>query len=189
MEEVLTPKQIYNTMTLTDFITTPLGVVCVGIVSSIVGAGIYKIGERLYMKAHKQIRYKRFIKSLASIGEMYCNGYTAAYAKHKSHFHQVLHVNHFAIKLIKNCLTIILVCFVAIGLLILFQEIVIIRPIIIAFACVIVAIEYKKVKALYETYQIMFDHEFGEEYEKRMTEGMEGYWDSIVGEQSRRKEE
>lgn len=169
-------------MNIAVFFTTPLGLVSVSIISSIVGTILYNIGEKIYVKANKKIKYKRFIKHLVSTGEMFCNGYTAAYAKHKSSFHQILHVNMYTINILKGILNIVLAAFAAIGLLFVFHEILLARPIIIALVSVYIAIQYKKIKYLYNTYQIMFDYEFGDEYNKKMMEGLERYWDSITKE-------
>jgi uncharacterized membrane protein YqgA involved in biofilm formation len=167
-------------MNVAEFITTPVGVVCVSVISSIVGTLIYKMGERIYIIATKKMKHKRFIKYIVSTGEMYCNGYTTAYAKYKSSFHQLLHVNMFTIKILNGILKIMFAAFLAIGLLFLFHEILIARPVIIAVASVYVTIQYQKIRKIYETYKIMFDHEFGDEYNKHMMEGVEKYWDSIT---------
>ena len=167
-------------MSITSFIATPLGILCVSIFSSIIGTLLYKVGERMYNSTNKKIKDKRFKKYLVSTGKMFCNGYTAAYAKHKSSFHQLLHVNMFTINILKGILRIVLAAFAAVGLLFVFQEILFVLPIIIAFASVYITIQYQSIKSLYDVYQIMFDHEFGDEYKKHMMEGVERYWDSMT---------
>lgn len=176
-------------MSIAEFIVSPWGIVCVGILSSIAATFLYKTGEKLYAKASENVKRKRFARRLARLGEIYCSGYTAAYAKHKSSFLQILHINDFVMKLLKVVLVIMLVSFSSIGLLMLFHEIVFARPLIIAIACVIIAIKYQSVKTLCETYQIMVDNEFGEEYEKRMMDGMEHYWDEVIEKNKKKAED
>jgi hypothetical protein len=167
-------------MSFIEFLGTPLGIITVGVVSSIVGNALYKCAVKLYNKADTKVKHNRFIKRMASIGEMYCSGYTAAYAKYKSTFHQTLLINRFTIKLLMEILKIMIVSFAALALLVVLQEFIIIRPIIIAIASIIIAILYQRVKALINSYQIMYDHEFGEEYKKRMKEGMEKHWKELI---------
>jgi hypothetical protein len=139
----------------------------------------------VYEKVNKKIRRKRFKKYLVSTGEMFCNGYTAAYAKYKSSFHQILYVNTYIIKILRGILNIVLAAFSAMGLLFIFQEIVLARPMIVALASIYITIQYQKIKFLYKTYQIMFEHEFGKEYNDKMIESVKQYWDSITKRQSK----
>ena len=171
-------------MSVISFIGTPLGIVCVGIVSSIIGTGLYRIGERLYATATKTVKHKRFIKRLVSVGEMFCDGYTAAYAKYKSPFHQMLCVNRYIMNLLMVIIRILIVLFLSLCLLFVFQEFIISKPIIIAVSCVIIAIQYQKAKNLYDTYQIMFDNEFGDEYKKHMMEGVKKHWKELTEKRS-----
>lgn len=167
-------------MTIADFITSPWGIICVGVLSSVLGTIIFKLGVWLYKKTSEKIRRKRLIKYLVSSGEMYCSGYTAAYASCKSTFHQMIHVNDYVVNLLREILMITLVSFAAIGLLFLFHEFIISRPIIISIACIIIAIKYQKVKSICKTYSYMFDFVFGEEYKKHMMDGMKQYWDKMT---------
>lgn len=166
-------------MNITEFITSPWGVVCIGVLSSVLGTVLFKIGVWFYKKTSDKIKRKRFIRLLVLTGEMYCSGYTAAYASCKSTFHQMIHVNDFTIKLIREVLTIMLVSFAAIGLLILFQELVLARPVIIAIGCVVIAVKYQKVKLICKTYNMMFETVFGEEFKKHMMDGMKQHWDKL----------
>jgi len=77
-------------------------------------------------------------------------------------------------------LKIMIVSFTALALLVVLQEFIIVRPIIIAIASIIIAILYQRVKALIKSYQLMYDYEFGEEYKKRMKEGMEKQWKELI---------
>lgn len=167
-------------MSLTSFIATPLGILCVSIISSIIGTILYKLGERIYNSTNEKIKNRRFKKYLVSTGKMFCNGYTAAYAKYKSSFHQLLHVNMFTINILKGILKIVLVAFAAVGLLFVFQEILFAPPIIIAISSIYIAIQFQSIKSLYNVYQIMFDHEFGDEYKKHMMVGVERYWGAMA---------
>ena len=167
-------------MNFVEFLGTPLGIITVGVVSSIVGNALYKCAVKLYNKADTKVKHNRFIKRMASMGEMYCSGYTAAYAKYKSTFHQTLLINRFTIKLLMEILIIMIVSFAALALLVVLQEFIIVRPIIIAIASIIIAILYQRVKALINSYQLMYDYEFGEEYKKRMKEGMEKQWKELI---------
>ena len=176
-------------MKMMDFITSPLGLICVGVLSSILGTILFKIGAWFYKKASEKIRRKRFIKLLVSTGEMYCSGYTAGYASYKSTFHQIIHVNDFVVKLLHEILIIILISFSAISLLILFREIVYASTIIIAIACVVIAVKYQKVKLYCNTYKIMFDTVFGEEYKKHMMDGMKQHWDKLTKSDAQKEKE
>lgn len=170
----------YSIMSVLEFLGTPLGIISVGVVSSIAGNALYKCAVNLYNKADTKVKHKRLIKRMISAGELYCSGYTAAYAKYKSTFHQTLHINRFTIKLLMEILRIILVSFAALAFLVVLQEFIIVRPIIIAIASVLIAILYQRVKALINSYQLMYDNEFGEEYKKRMKEGMEQHWGKMI---------
>ena len=75
---------------------------------------------------------------------------------------------------------VLFVAITGIAFLVLFQEFVYARPIIIAVTCLFVAFFYKSLKRKLKAYQIMFDHTFGDEYKKHMMEGVEKHWDSIV---------
>lgn len=175
-------------MSIAEFIVSPLGIILTGLLSSIIGTGLYRIGERIYKKTNKKVKYKRFIKRLVSAGEMYCSGYTSAYAKAMSPFHQMLHVNKFTISLLMELLRIVIVGFAAVGLLIVFQEFYFARPIIVAVAGIIITVQYQKMKTLFNTYHVMFDHEFGEDYKKHMMDGMEKYWDELTGREKKQKD-
>lgn len=131
-------------MNIKDFINSPWGIVCVGVLSSLIGAGLFKIGEKLYLKAYKKLKHRRFIKRLAFLGEMYCSGFTAGYAN-KSSFHQILHVNKFIINILMEMLKIVIISFAAVGLLIVFQEHFILRPIIVAIVGIVIAIRYQNI--------------------------------------------
>ncbi len=117
---------------------------------------------------------------MISAGELYCSGYTAAYAKYKSTFHQTLHINRFTIKILMESLRILIVSCAALALLVVLQEFIIVRPIVIAIASIIIAILYQRVKALINSYQLMYDYEFGEEYKKSMKDGMEQHWKELI---------
>ena len=79
---------------------------------------------------------------------------------------------------------ILIVLFLSLCLLFVFQEFIISKPIIIAVSCVIIAIQYQKAKNLYDTYQIMFDNEFGDEYKKHMMEGVKKHWKELTEKRS-----
>lgn len=98
-------------MSIAEFIVSPWGIVFVGVLSSIAATFLYKIGEKFYAKASENVKRKRFARRLAKLGDGFCSGYTAAYAKHTSSFHQILHVNGFVMKLLKEVLVIMLVFF------------------------------------------------------------------------------
>lgn len=173
-------------MSFIEFLGTPLGIITVGVVSSIVGNALYKCAVKLYNKADTKVKHNRFIKRMASVGELYCSGYTAAYAKYKSTFHQTLLINRFTIKLLMEILKIMIVSFAALALLVVLQEFIIVRPIIIAIASIIIAILYQRIKEFIKSYQLMYDHEFGEEYKKRMKEGMEKHWKELIEKEEER---
>ena len=167
-------------MTLLEFIQSPWGNLCIGVMAGIIGTGVYKIGERLYKKADKTIKHRRFIKKLVSIGEVFGSGYTTSYSRANSVFHQLLHINDYVIRLLKEFLKIIIVAFSAVGLLFVFQEYIFVRPIIIAIACVVISVLLQRVKKIVEIYNIMFDYVYGEEYKKHMMDGVEKYWDELT---------
>lgn len=176
-------------MTIKEFLSSPWGIICVGVLSSIIGTCIYKIAEKTFSNAYKKLKYKRFIKRLKDLGEMYCSGYTAGYARCHSSFHQTLCVNKFIINILMEILKIVIVACAAIGLLVVFQEYIISRPIIIALASVIIAIQYQKTKSFVKTYQLMFDTVFGDDYKKHMKESVKGYMDKITGKDEKDKKE
>lgn len=164
-----------------EFISSPWGIICVGVLSSIIGSCLFKTVERLYSKAYKKVKYKRFIKHLEDLGEMYCSGFTAGYARYNSPFHQTLYVNKFIINILIEIIKIVIVSFAAIGLLVAFQEYIISRPIIIALASVVIAIQYQKTKTYVKTYQLLFDTVFGDDYKKHLKESLNEYMDKITG--------
>lgn len=167
-------------MRLVFFIESPLGIICVGLFSSVVGSILFKLCEKIYAKANNKVKYKRFIKRLVSAGEVYCSGYTAAYAKYKSSFHQILHVNSFMMSILREVLNIIIVIGAALGLMIALSDYLIARPIIIALAGVIVAVLYQRINRIHNGFKMMYDHEFDEEYNKRMMDGVEKYWAKLT---------
>ncbi len=77
-------------------------------------------------------------------------------------------------------LRILIVSCAALALLVVLQEFIIVRPIVIAIASIIIAILYQRVKALINSYQLMYDYEFGEEYKKSMKDGMEQHWKELI---------
>ena len=172
-------------MSFVEFIQSPWGNLCIGVIAGIMGTAIYKMGEKIYKKADKKIKHRRFINKLVSIGEVFGSGYTTSYARANTIFHQLLHINDYVIRLLKEFLKIIIVAFSAVGLLFVFQEYIFVRPIIIAIACVVIAVQFQRVKKIVEIYNIMFDYVYGEEYKKHMMDGVEKYWDELTCKQSK----
>lgn len=50
------------------------------------------------------------------------------------------------------------------------------------------AICYKRISKLFETYEMMFDHVFGDDYKKHMMEGIKHQWDSLASPKRTEKE-
>jgi len=169
-----------NIMNIISFIESPVGILSISIIGSILGTWLYKSCQKLYIKASGKVKNTRFKNRLIKVGEMFCSGYTASYAENKSHFHQLLHVNKFTISLLMDGLRIVIFVSMAIGLLILFQEYFVARAVIIALSSIIIAVQYQKIKFLFQTYQIMYDHVFGDEYKKHMMDGMKQYWGKLT---------
>ena len=101
----------------------------------------------------------------------------------KSPFHQMLHIGNHEIGIMVAIAKILIVAIAGVGLLVVFQELIIARPIIIAVTCMLIAFYYKVLKNKLDMYTIMFDYTFGDEYKKHMMEGIEKHWDSIVKKQ------
>ncbi len=167
-----------------DFITSPLGSICIGVASSILGTLLYVICVAIVKQAGQRIKKKKYIKHLVRIGESFSDGYTTAYARVNSPFHQMLHVGNHEIGIMVALTKILIVAIAGVGLLVVFQELIIARPIIVAITCLLIAFYYKILKGKLEMYQIMFDYTFGEDYKEHMMKGVEKHWDSIVKKQS-----
>lgn len=171
-------------MKMIEFIESPLGIVCVGVLSSLLGKYLSELGEKIYSKANRKLKHKKFINYLVFTGEAFSSGYTTSYAQSNSPFHQILYVNKYVIKIILEALRIIVTALSAIALLLIFRKYFISVPIIISIVSIMVTMRFKKIKKLYETYEIMFDFVYGDEYKKHMKEGMVKYWDKITGKES-----
>ena len=166
--------------TFVDFLKSPWGNLCIGIASSILGAFLYMLFDELVRKTSKHIKRKRFVKYLVEVGESFNDGYTTAYARIKSPFHQMLHIGNHEIGIMVAIAKVLFAAVTGIAFLVLFQEYVLARPLIIALTCLLVAFFYKSLKRKLKAYQIMFDYVFGDEYKKHMLEGVEKHWDSLV---------
>lgn len=167
-------------MDFIGFIKSPWGTVCLGVLSSIVGAVFYSIFVRLFKLVNKKVKYKRFIKGLVKVGESYGDGYAVGYAKNSSSFHQALLVGKYEIQIAVSIAKTVGIVLAGVILLTVFQEIIIARPIIVALTCISFSIGCKNVKNKIKSYDMMYDIVFGEEYKESMMKGIERHWDSIV---------
>lgn len=167
-------------MNFIEFVKSPWGTVCLGVLSSIVGALLYALFASLYAYINKRIQKRRIIKGLVKVGESFGDGYTAAYAQYKSTFHQSLLVGNYEIQILLSIAKTIAIALAGIVLLIVFQEIIIARPIIVAITCVLFFVSYGKVKSKIKSFKMMYDHVFGDEYKEKMMEGIKQHWDTLA---------
>lgn len=162
------------------FLKSPWGNLCIGVLSSILGAFLFMFFDKIAQKTSKHIKRKRLVKYLVMVGESFNDGYTTAYARANSSFHQMLHIGNHEIGVLVAIAKVLFASIAGTAFLVLFQEYVLARSIIIAVTCLFVAFYYKSLKRKLEAYHIMFDYTFGDEYKKHMMEGVEKHWDSIV---------
>lgn len=169
---------------LVDFLKSPWGNLCIGIASSILGALLYMFFDKLVQKTSIRIKRRRFVKHLVIVGESFNEGYTTAYARIKSPFHQMLHIGNHEIDIMIAIAKVLFAAIAGLAFLVLFQEFIIARSLIIAVTCLFVAFFLKSLNRKLKAYQIMFDYVFGDEYKKHMMEGVERHWGSIVKKES-----
>lgn len=167
-------------MDIIDFIKSPWGTVCIGVLSSVLGAFLFSLGVKLVVLIDTKKKKKRFIKWLVKTGESFGDGYTTAYARYKSTFHQDLLVGRYQIKLVSSIAITIGISIAGLFLLVVFQEFIIARLLIVAATCAIITMNIKRVNAIIKSYNMMFDYVFGDEYKTKMMEGIKHHWDSIV---------
>lgn len=167
-------------MNLVDFIKSPWGVVCIGVLSSFLGSVLYSLIGRLVNVINTRIKRKLFVKKLVAIGEAFEDGYLTALAQVTSSFHQTLLVSHYVIKITIAVAKTLGVALGGIALLIVFHEFLIARSVIVSITCIIVAICLKRINKLLKTYEMMFNHVFGDDYKEHMMEGIKHQWDSLT---------
>lgn len=175
-------------MNLVEFVESPWGIVCVGALSSILGAFLYSIIVRLISAINKRIKHKLFVKRLVAIGESFGDGYLTALAQTQSSFHQTLLVSHYEIKITIAIAKALGVALGGVALLVVFHESLLARTVIVSVTCIIVAICCRRINRLLKTYKMMFDYVFGDDYKKHMMEGIKHQWDSLAR-NSRMREE
>ena len=176
-------------MCLVEFVQSPWGVVCVGVLSSVIGSVFYTLVGHLVAIVGKKIKRKRFIRRLVVVGEAFSEGYLTALAQAQSTFHQTLLVSHYEIKITIAIAKTFGFALGGLVLLILFNELLLWKLIIVSVTCLIVAINCKRIKKLFKTYEMMFDYVFGDDYKKHMMEGVKLQWDSMTGRKQNIKEE
>jgi len=167
-------------MSLLEFIKSPWGVICIGVLSSILGSVLYSLIGRLVSAINLKIKRKRFVNRLVAIGEAFEDGYLTAFAQVKSSFHQTLLVSNYEIKITIAVAKTLGVALGGIALLVVFHEYLIARTIIVSITCIIVAICSKRINKLFKSYEMMFNHVFGDDYKEHMMEGIKHQWDSLA---------
>lgn len=168
-------------MSLVEFIQSPWGIVCVGVLSSVIGSVLYTLIGHLVEFVGKRIKRKRFIRRLVVIGEAFGDGYLTALAQAKSTFHQTLLVSHYEIKITIAIAKTFGFALGGLVLLVLFNDLLLSKLIIVSVTCLIVAINCKRVKNLFKTYEMMFDFVFGDDYKEHMMEGIKKQWETMTG--------
>lgn len=168
-------------MNLLEFIKSPWGVVCIGVLSSILGSVLYTLIRRLVNVINKRVKRNLFVKRLVAIGKAFEDGYLTALAQNKTSFHQTLLVSHYEIKITIAIAKTLGVALGGIALLVVFHEYLIARTIIVSITCILVAICSKRIKKLLKTYEMMFNHIFGDDYKEHMMEGIKHQWESLTG--------
>ena len=123
-------------MKLFEFFTSPLGCICAGVISSVIAALLIELVCALLKKVSKKIKHRRFIKRLVIAGEGYADGYATAYARVKGPFHQMLFVGNVMLRIILSLAKVFATAIIVIILLIVFQEILASRPVIVSLGCV-----------------------------------------------------
>lgn len=177
-----------NISTLNEFVKSPWGVFCVGVMSSIVATLLYRgIGE-LIKNTSKKIKHRRFVGVLTKIGESFGEGFATAYAMSHTPFHQMLQVGGFVINLLIAYAKIAGVALIGIALLVVFHELVIARLIIVSLTCAIAAILYQRAKFLKKMFDQMYDYVYGDKFKDQMMEGIRNHWDKILGKEELQKE-
>lgn len=168
-------------MCIKEFITTPWGVFCIGVISSIVGALLYKLMNWLLGIISNKLKLRCFRKQLVDFGLQFGEGYTTAYAQTHTPFHQMLQVESFVIRLIVAYAKIAAIILIGITLLIIFQNYIEICIVVVSISCALATIYYQKVKQVVKTFDLMFDYIYGEKYKEKMLEGVKQHWDKMTG--------
>lgn len=174
--------------TLNEFVKSPWGVFCVGVLSSIVATLLYQCIGKLLKHISKKIKHRKFVGVLTKIGETFGEGFATAYAMSHSPFHQMLQVGGFVVNLIIAYAKIAGVAIVGIVLLVVFHELLIARLIIVSLTCAFVAILYQRAKFLKKMYDKMYDYVYGDKFKDQMMEGIKAHWDMILGKEDAQKE-
>lgn len=174
--------------TLNEFVKSPWGVFCVGVLSSIVATLLYRSIGELIKYTSKKIKYRRFVSFLTKIGESFGEGFTTAYAMSHTPFHQMLQVGGFVVNLIIAYAKIAGVALIGIALLVVFHELVIARLFIVSLTCAIAAILYQRAKFLKKMFDQMYDYVYGDEFKDQMMEGIRTHWDKVLGKKKLQKE-
>lgn len=168
-------------MSFVKFISSPLGIICVSVLSSLVGTSIYNHGEKIIHRAGVRYKRKRLIKWLVRSGETYSNGYITAYAQNKSSFHQLLLIGDYIIKIIIEIARILGIVLITIILILLTLKYIVAGPILVAISSIFISFYFQKLKRLIRAYRMMYDYVYGDEYKKHLMEGVHRYWNDITG--------
>lgn len=157
---------------------TPLGLVVMSIVASILGGIIYEILKKECKTVLRKYRYQRFVKYLVKTATAHVHGQRAAIVSLGAGAKQSFWAADYIISFVKSSVIILAVLLITIIIMIIIPPIFYWVP--ICAASIFITIKIRLIKRNLRYFDMSVDMIFGKEYLEKEKEGYIEYWDQIT---------